>query len=88
MGSVALLSDQFIGRKVIRVPSRSLLLRCLPAGAKAVDQYAAFLRELGADIRALSEAQSLPLVEDAVLSRVEDLARHVRALASVYGGKP
>lgn len=88
MGSVALLSDVSIGRKMIRVPARPLLLRCLPAGEEAVDGYVAFLQKLGVNIATLAkETDSLPLPEDAMLVHAAELAHHVRALASVYGGK-
>lgn len=87
MGLVALLSDQCIGRKVIRVPARALLLRCLPAGAEVVAQYTAFLRAPGANSAALSEAQRLPVPEETMLSRIADLAHHVQALTSVYGAE-
>jgi hypothetical protein len=84
--TVSLLWDQVSGKNEVRVPSRARLDRCFPSATGQVDTYVALCRELGADVTALGEAQSLAIDEKRLLLKMDRLAACVQEFATVFGG--
>ncbi|MCX6023191.1 MAG: hypothetical protein NTZ05_15985, partial [Chloroflexi bacterium] len=72
--------------KMVRIPALSHLNRYLPHATQAVEEYAAFMRELSVDIAKLEPRGHIPVEEEALQTRVDRLADHIRALAHAYGG--
>jgi hypothetical protein len=87
MRTVSLLWDQVSSKSEVRVPSKARLDRCFPTAHDQVGEYVALCKDLGADVTALDEAQSLAIPESAVISEIDRLVACVRALATVHGGR-
>jgi hypothetical protein len=86
-GTVSLMRDQVSSKSEVRLPSRARLERCFPTAEDRVAAYVSPWNELGADLAALGERQSLAVAEKAVLDHLDRVAECVRALATVYGGE-
>lgn len=76
------------GRSEVAFPSRARLRKYLPDHHSEIDTYSSVLAELGLDIGSYGEFQRPSLPLDRVLSRLDDLARCVHALAGAPAGRP
>lgn len=79
--SVSVMWNRAIGRGEVRVPSKERLARLLPSGAAAAS-YVGWLESFGVNVSALRERQSAPILELALLERVDELVDRLGALAA------
>ena len=80
--SVSVMWNRAIGGGRTQVPAAAQLRKYLPHDEQAVESYVEWLREeFGADVSAIGDRQSLAVNESALLSRIDEFAEHLRALA-------
>ena len=70
----------------VRIPAQRHLEHYLPLAPQAVHRYSELMLGLGIDLSKLKAREHLPISEELLLSKIDELVSCIRELAAAYGG--